>query len=160
MSWDEEEFACAALIVGVYMDDEDKKKINRSKWVQTYSTERDTKGSYGSLFWELSSESALFKQYMRIPLPTFQLLMDKIRPYIDRHDTHLLAAIPVRARLEATLLYLITGDHYSHLQIQTWISKASLSSIIPETCEAIYLALKSEYLNVSYFLSYCIFYCH
>ena len=52
-------------------------------------------------------------------------------------------------RLEATLLFLANGSSYSALKFLTRISQPSLSAIIPETCTAIYEALKSEYLKVS-----------
>ena len=117
--------------------------------MQDWLLERKAKGSYGGLFAGLVLQSKTFKQYLKVPLPTFQFLLAKVRPWKGRQDTHLRAAITVGARLEATLLYLITGLKYSQLQFPTRISAASLGHIIPETCHALYLSLKNEYLKVS-----------
>lgn len=59
-------------------------------------------------------------------------------------------SIKPAARAEATLRYLATGCCYTSLQYSTRISKQSLSSIIPETCDAIYEALKDDCMKVSY----------
>ena len=162
MDSEEEVDACAALVVGVLMEEETEKpkKRERRNWVNQWLLKRETQGSYGGLFTELCSENEIFKKYLRIPLPTFEFLLEKVRPIIEKEDTHLRAAIPAGARLEATLLYLITGLPYARLQFHTRISASSLCSIIPETCDALYFALKDEYLKVGeiiYYLTY-IFY--
>lgn len=51
-------------------------------------------------------------------------------------------------RLQATLLFLGTGASYARLEYLTRISRPSLSKIIPETCAALYTALKDEYLKI------------
>jgi len=58
-------------------------------------------------------------------------------------------SISAGQRLEATLIFLARGCSYSHLQFLTRISQQSLSAIIPETCDAIYLCLNDEYMKVS-----------
>jgi len=57
-------------------------------------------------------------------------------------------AISPHERLTATLRFLATGRTYECLKYSTIISPQSLSTIIPETCEAIYTVLHEEYLNV------------
>ena len=52
------------------------------------------------------------------------------------------------ARLEATLLFLANGGSYSALKFATRISQPSFTVIVPETCEAIYEALKDKYFKV------------
>lgn len=57
------------------------------------------------------------------------------------------------ARLEVTLRYLATGGSYRGLHEYTArISRSSLTKIIPETCDAIYRALRNEYLKVNIFV--------
>ena len=70
--------------------------------------------------------------------------------YVQKEETHLRTPISPGARLEATLLYLITGIPYSRLAFQTRISEQALGKIVPETCEAIYSCLKDQYLQVSF----------
>ena len=155
MDSDEDEYACAALVAAVLIHEKNEKnsKQKQSKWVNGQLSQQENKDCYGGLFLELYSESEIFKQYLRIPQSTFQLLLERVRPIIEKQDTHLRAAIPAGARLEATLLYLVTGVSYSLLKSHTLISTASLSSIIPETCCAIYLALNNDYMKVSWIIT-------
>ena len=149
MQSEEEDYACAAIVVAAVLSRKMKPKRKRRKWVNNWLLQREEKGSYGGLFSDLSLKFEFFKQFLRIPLPTFQLLLEKIRPLIEKQDTHLRAAIPVGARLEATLLFLITGLPYARLQFHARISAASLGYIIPETCQALFSSLRNEYLKVS-----------
>ncbi|KAG5863759.1 hypothetical protein JTB14_030616 [Gonioctena quinquepunctata] len=56
-------------------------------------------------------------------------------------------AISVHERLSATLRFLATGRSYKDLEFTTFMSKQSLSEIIPETCVAIYKVLKNKCLK-------------
>lgn len=56
-------------------------------------------------------------------------------------------AITPHERLTATLRYLTTGRSVKDLEFTIIISKPALSQIIPETCNAIYLVLKHNYLK-------------
>ncbi|CAI6355528.1 unnamed protein product [Macrosiphum euphorbiae] len=58
------------------------------------------------------------------------------------------AAISAEERLIATLRFLSTGRSYEDLKFSTCISAPSLSFIIPETCKAIFDALKMDYMKV------------
>ena len=58
-------------------------------------------------------------------------------------------SIAAGARLEATLIWLANGGSYSALKYDTRISEQSLSIIVPETCSAIFEALKDDYTKVS-----------
>ena len=149
MSSDEEEFACAALVVAQMYDEVHNNHKKRRKWTNDWLLQRRNKGSYGSIFNEISGEGDIFKKYLRISLPTFELLLEKVTPFIEKEDTHLRDSIPAGARLEATLLFLISGLSYSRLQFETRISVSSLSSIIPETCKAIFQSLKDDFMKVS-----------
>jgi hypothetical protein len=61
-------------------------------------------------------------------------------------------SISAEARLAATLGYLATGRSFEDLKFSTGISAPSLSSIIPETCRAIYECLRLDYLKVCNFI--------
>lgn len=143
-SSDSEDFACAAIIIVAH----GRERRNR-KWTNDWLLHREDRGSYGSLFSELRTEDAIFSNYLRLSLPLFESLLEKVKNHIEKQDTPMRNAIPSGARLEATLLFLITGMNYSRLQYSVRMSPASLSAIIPETCKVIYSELKDEYLKVS-----------
>lgn len=125
-----------------------KKRVPR-KWCKEWLSQRKILGSHATIFRELKDgHEKDFTNYMRMDPHTFHKLLHKVEPYIKKENTVLRESIPAEARLEATLSYLSTGCSYTSLQYSTRISKQSLSSIIPETCVAIYNVLKDDYLQV------------
>ena len=146
-SSDSEDTACAALVVACQSAHGRKK---RKIWTHEWLQKREERGSYGSLFSELRKEDDLFTKYLRLSLPLFEFLLSKIELKIVKQDTNMRSAIPAAARLECTLLYLITGINFSRRQYFVRISQPSISSIVPETCDVIYDVLKDDYLKVSF----------
>lgn len=127
-----------------------KKKKKKRIWCKDWLKKRSTFGSTATILHELqSSEEHDFRNYLRMSVSTFYLLLSKVEPYIVKKDTVMRNSITAEARLEATLRFLASGSTYSELQYSTRISKQSLSRIIPETCRAIYEVLKADYLQVS-----------
>lgn len=51
-------------------------------------------------------------------------------------------------RLALTLRYLSTGESFSSLQYLFRIPQPTISTIVPETCQAIYSVLHEEYMKV------------
>jgi hypothetical protein len=76
----------------------------------------------------------------------FEFLIDFIGEQISRKDTTFRKAIPVQERLALTLRFLAGGDSYVSLQYLFKTSKQSISSIVPEVCEALVEKLK-DYIN-------------
>ena len=89
-----------------------------------------------------------YKNYLRMDLKDFQFLLELLEPKIKKQDTVMRAAISAEERLFATLRFLATGRSYEDLKFSTCISAPSLSFIIPETCKAIFDALKMDYMKV------------
>lgn len=79
---------------------------------------------------------------------TYLELLNLVTPLIRKESTHLREAISLHERLSVTLRYLATGRTYEDLKFTAVISAQSLGQIIPETCSAIYIVLKKEYLKV------------
>lgn len=81
----------------------------------------------------------------------FDELLTKVTPLMHRQDTWMREAISVSERLSITLRYLATGlgDSYQSLEYLYRIPKSTSSSMIPETCQAIYDCLRDEYMKVS-----------
>ena len=93
------------------------------------------------------SKESLGPKNSYLKLPVFDFILKRITPIVEKQETHLRQTISPGARLEATLLFLITGDYYSRLQHLTRIHESTLGRFIPEICEAIYTELGNEYLK-------------
>nr|AAI24960.1 LOC100158389 protein [Xenopus laevis] len=78
---------------------------------------------------------------------SFETLLQAVAPLIAKQDTCMRQAIPAEQRLIATLQFLATGRSLEDLKIPIGISAQSLGHIIPETCNAIFEALKTAYLK-------------
>jgi hypothetical protein len=76
-----------------------------------------------------------------------QYLIAKLKPLIAKQDTVMRNVITPEALIAATLRFLATGRSFEDLKFATIISPQALVKIIPETCNAIYEALKHEYLT-------------
>ena len=138
--------ACAALILGSALQvDEEECEGTRRVWTHDWLLRRPSHGSYFSLQREFRSEEQLFEKYLK--LPVFDFILKRITPIVEKQETHLRQTISPGARLEATLLFLITGDYYSRLQHLTRIHQSTLGRFIPEICEAIYSELGNEYIK-------------
>ena len=79
---------------------------------------------------------------MRMPYAKFLQLADMLSESIKKQDTPMRMAISPRERLALTLRFLASGESF-----QSRIGKATVGEIIIEVCEAIYHALKTEYLQ-------------
>lgn len=90
-----------------------------------------------------------FKNYLRMDNESFSELLALVRPKIEKKETWLRETVSAEERLIATLRFLATGRSYEDLKFSCIISPQLLGKCIPETCWAIYEALKSEYLHVS-----------
>ena len=67
---------------------------------------------------------------------------------ISREDTVFRKAIPSRERLAVTLHFLATGDSQQSISYSYRIGNSTVSSIISETCDAIFEALKDNYMSM------------
>ena len=128
------------------------KNKKKEVWVKDWLQTREDKGSFANICKELtmSKDEKDFRLYVRMPVPQFYKLLDKISPLIAKEDTRFRQAISVGSKLEATLRFLATGDSYVSFKYSTRISRHSLGIIIPETCQAIYQVLRGEYLKMSF----------
>lgn len=126
-----------------------KNRKKRQMWVKPW-LQKKLYGTHSQIFTELQhGEIKDMQDYIRLSPEMFNTLLEKVRTHISRTDTNMRDSISAGARLEATLRYLATGATYGSLQYMSRISKSTLSSIIPDTCDAIYKALKNDYVKVS-----------
>ncbi len=124
-----------------------KKKVMRKYWVKNWLLKRE-KFSHINLLNELRSEPEDWRNYMRMDEATYLELLQLVSPKIEKQSTVMRQSISPHERLSATLRFLATGRTYKDMQYSAIISQQSLSSIIPETCHAIYESLK-KYIKVN-----------
>ncbi|XP_046689060.1 uncharacterized protein LOC124374968 [Homalodisca vitripennis] len=77
----------------------------------------------------------------------FTDLLYMVKPFIEKKNTLFRSSVSAEERLIVTLRYLATGRSYEDLKFSAAISPQLLSSIIPETCAAIYHCLK-KYIKI------------
>ena len=97
----------------------------------------------------LRGEPDDWRNYLRMDTSAYCQLLELVTPYILKQDTCMRKAITPHEKLTATIRYLETGRSLKDLEFKTIISKPALSQIFPETCDAICLVLKNNYLKVS-----------
>ena len=119
------------------------REVNERYGVENGWREEKDRGSYNQILRELVAVDTPndFRNYLRI-------LLQSLKPIIEKENTLLRDSISAGARLEATLLYLASGSPYSRLEYRIRITITSLSRIFPETCSAIYEALKENHVKV------------
>lgn len=106
------------------------------------------------IFYEINYRTP---QFLRLSLEEFEHIHTLVEPFIKKMDTHWRTAITSKERLAITLRYLATGDSYSSLQYTFHVSKQTISTIIPEVCDAIVRALK-DMVQVNYYELYYLYY--
>ena len=84
-------------------------------------------------------------RYMRISPESFKYLLNVVGPIILKEDARFRKAIPSAERLCLTLHYLEYGQQ--SLSFSFRISKSKIYTIINETCEAIWVCLREQYVH-------------
>lgn len=128
-----------------------KKKKSKQKriWVKPWIQRRRGNGIQDNLLKELQFEDKhSYRRFLRLNDSTFNYIVMKVTPYIERQNTYFRDAISVNDRVMVTLRFLATGESFTSLQFLTRIPQCTISTIVPETCEAIYMSMKDEYLKV------------
>ena len=114
-------------------------------WAKNRLLSRDKFTHFNLLNFIRNDRPGDYKNHFRMSDENFKYLLEKIKPFIVKEDTVMRNAI---TRIAATLRFLATGRSFEDLKFATIISPQALGKIIPETCKAIYKALKYEYLKV------------
>jgi hypothetical protein len=123
-------------------------------WVRSWLLRRPLYGQYEQLMSELAREDIEgFKNFQRVDPDLFQELLAKVGPHIQRQSTNMRIPLEPGIRLAITLRYLATGNSYKSLEYGFRVANNTISSIVPETCQALYDVLADEFLKVrNYFL--------
>ena len=85
-------------------------KRKRKCWTRPWLKRRQQTGAYHCLMQELQSEDpAAIKNFLRMEVPQFEELLEKVAPVIRKTDTHLRECISPSERLAITLRYMASG---------------------------------------------------
>ena len=125
-----------------------KNRKRREMWAKKWLLGRDRYTYLNLLNFIRNGSPEDYKNYLRMSDENVQYLIAKVKPLIATQDTVTRNAITPEARIAATLRFLATGRSFEDLKFATIISPQALGKIIPETCKAIYEALKHDYLKV------------
>lgn len=126
---------------------EEKKKNKKRFWMKKNYHKRAENTLINNIMNDLNVID--FHTYLRMDSEILEMLLGMVGPEIQRRDTIMRESVPAKERLLITLRYLATGESYPELMVSYAVSPQLMSKIIPETCLAIYKALKDEYLKVS-----------
>ncbi|XP_070550575.1 uncharacterized protein [Ptychodera flava] len=151
---DEVDEALAVMMttaVAYYVTEKRRKKNRKRRlWCKPWLLRRQQQGWYQNLIQELRDEDPkCYRNFLRVNHSGFMDLLSLIEGKIAKMDTTMRPAVSPGERLAVTLRYLATGQSYQCLQYGFRISVSTIRQIIPETCEAIYQALKEDYLTTS-----------
>lgn len=148
------QMALALSALGLLLVEEEKKKRmrkirrKRTKWVKPWILQRQAQGAFPNLCRQLElQETCDFKNFARLFPTQFHMLKELITPIIQRKNTNYRDCISVGERLMITLRFLATGESFKSLSYQFRVGMSTIQQFVPETCAAIYHALKEKYLK-------------
>jgi len=87
-----------------------RRRKKRSFWCRSWLCDRPVHGAYHALLCELREcDRESFQNFLRMDVSSFQLLLSKVTPTIERQDTIMRKSIPAPERLALTLRWLASG---------------------------------------------------
>ncbi|KAM7293088.1 hypothetical protein ISCGN_026218 [Ixodes scapularis] len=144
--------AAAALVLLCAVDSDDEMpptKKPRSKWTSQWLQRAHQQGAYENLMRELALEdSEAYRRWIRMDTGSFEELLARVRPLIEKRDTNFRLCVPAGERLAITLRYLATEDSQTSLQYHFRRAHNTVSNIVADVCPAIYTVLRDDFLKV------------
>ncbi|CAM1291997.1 Uncharacterised protein r2_g114 [Pycnogonum litorale] len=125
------------------------RNFNCQWWVRPWKADRKSSGAYHHLMNDMRlTDIDSWRRCIRMDHDQFTKLLELVQPLIERRDTILRQAIPAAEKLSICLRYLATGESFHSLSCQFKVGKSTISTFIPEVCQAIYNVLRNEYLKI------------
>lgn len=153
--------AAAAFLVlaaSLMLTEDNGEKNNKNHkprrfWVNKWLEKRQSDGAYMKLLQELrfgeNMDRVLYRSFLRMTHENFIELLEMVDPLIRKKDTKFRMSISPGERLAITLHYLATGSSFHSLQFLFRIPQCTISKIIPEVLDAIWMVLKNEFIRVN-----------
>jgi len=108
---------CIALLCTIVLRRRLSSK-KRSTWTRKWLRRRRQRSIYSNLVQELREEDPdEYLKYLRMTTTTFSILLEKVRPYIEKKNTVMRNSISAAERLTVTLRFLATGELNSYSYI-------------------------------------------
>ena len=83
------------IMIALLLDEEaDDDVPERATWESDYLKTRDESGAYAKLFRELYTDAKNFRKYTRITPQIFDMLLQLVKPSIEKKDTVMRKSIP------------------------------------------------------------------
>nr|XP_058956579.1 putative nuclease HARBI1 [Pocillopora verrucosa] len=149
-------FACEdfllllALVVTLRWRRRQKRRNVKPKrfWVREISRNRKRCGEFHNLVLELRlGDRELYFRYMCMSPESFDHLLSLVSPLILKRTTKLREPVSAAERLALTLRFLPSGNSQQSMSFSYRVGRQTVSSIIKETCRAIWQVLNEKYLR-------------
>ena len=136
--------ALTVLLLLDVVDDEVEEPVVHKRdcitWVRAWIGRRATRGVYHQLMKELEDKVA-YRNFFCMNGQKFRFSVDSVGYAIAKKDMLMRESIEPDERVAVTLRYLATGETFKSLEYAFRISPTCISSIVVETCEAIFAIL-------------------
>lgn len=136
---------CIIIAAAALLETEHVERRPRMWWVRPWLTRQ--RGNIGLPDEFTAVDTEKYSNYLRMDNETFNLLLNKIKSKIEK-NCFTRQTISAKDKLIITLRYLATGESFRSLMYNYRISESTISIFIPKVCQAIYEALKDDYLKV------------
>ncbi|CAG5058822.1 unnamed protein product [Parnassius apollo] len=112
-------------------------------WRQKWIARRTARGASYELLRELAVEDTQEYYFaLRLTEDSFNVLLDRVTPDIQRSVTYMRCVLPAKVKLHAVLYMMAHGTSFRTMLHLFRVPKSTLSKMISEVCDAIYNALK------------------
>ena len=116
--------------------------------MRNFLVERERYGHYDNLMVDLLENDCYgYKNFTRLSPKLFYELVERVRPRIEKQLTFFRVPLPAGLKIALTLRYLASGECYKSQEHGFRVAHNTISSIIPEVCDAIFSEYQDELLT-------------
>ncbi|XP_044160431.1 protein ALP1-like [Bufo gargarizans] len=124
----------------------DRQRRKRRYWVHPITSARIRRGVFETLFPELRNYPDKFFNYLRMTVESFDDLLQRVSPHIQRQDTTFRRCVSPAERLLLTIRFLASEESFSSLHFQFRLGISTVSIIVKETCRVLWDQLHDKFI--------------